>query len=87
MPDIAYSVAEQLAELRRQEGLTLESLAERSGLHRTSIGLVERHERTLTINSAQRLCAALGVRLSDLVRRAEDDERIETPGPPTSPPS
>jgi transcriptional regulator with XRE-family HTH domain len=69
--DIAAAVAEAVSELRHAEGLTLEDLADRTGLHRTGIGLVERGERSLTLNSAARLAAAFGMRLSDLIAHAE----------------
>jgi transcriptional regulator with XRE-family HTH domain len=68
---IAAAVAQAVRELRHAEGLTLEDLADRTGLHRTHIGLVERGERSLTLNSAARLAAAFGMSLSDLVAHAE----------------
>jgi transcriptional regulator with XRE-family HTH domain len=51
--------------------MTLEDLADRADMHRTSIGLIERGERSLTVRSAARLADALGIRLSDLVAHAE----------------
>jgi transcriptional regulator with XRE-family HTH domain len=69
--EVARAVARAVAELRRAEHLTLEDLADRADLHRTSIGLVERGERSLTIRSAARLADALGLRLSDLIAHAE----------------
>jgi transcriptional regulator with XRE-family HTH domain len=51
--------------------MTLEELADRAEMHRTSIGLVERGERSLTVRSAAQISEALGVRLSDLVAHAE----------------
>jgi transcriptional regulator with XRE-family HTH domain len=68
---IATAVAVAVRELRHAENLTLEDLSDRTGLHRTHIGLVERHERSLTLNSAARLAAAFGMRLSDLILHAE----------------
>lgn len=64
-------VVEQLKALRKQRGWSLETLAERAGMHRTSVGLVERGERGLTIASSAALACALGASLSDLVREAE----------------
>ena len=60
-----------IAQLRRDEGFTLEDLADRSGLHRTTLGLLERGERGLTISSAQALARALDTPLSVLVGLAE----------------
>lgn len=64
-------VAQQVKALRRDRGWSLEVLADRAGLHRTSVGLIERGERGLTIASAASLARALGRSLSDLVRDAE----------------
>lgn len=61
-----------IAELRRKGGLTLEHLGELAGVHRTSIGLIERSERGLTIGMAAQLAKALQIELSDLIHRAED---------------
>jgi transcriptional regulator with XRE-family HTH domain len=68
---IAAAVADAISELRHAQGLTLEDLSDRTGLHRTHLGLVERHQRSLTLSSAARLAAAFGMRLSDLVMHAE----------------
>ncbi|WP_254910151.1 helix-turn-helix domain-containing protein [Micromonospora sp. NBS 11-29] len=70
-PNLAAATARAVAELRRAASLTMEDLADLAGLHRTSVGLVERGERSLTIDSAARLAGALGMRLSDLVAHAE----------------
>lgn len=71
-----------IARLRRENGMTLEDLADRSGLHRTTLGLVERGERGLTIGSAGRLAEALGLPLSGLISIAEATDELsvdETP--------
>lgn len=82
--DIARLVAEAVKDLRHAEGLTLEDLADRTGLHRTYIGLVERGERSLTLSSAARLAAAFGMRLSDLVAHAERSSDAATSGAPAT---
>ncbi len=64
-------VAEQMAGLRRERGWSLEDLADRAGLHRTTLGLVERGKRGLTLDSAARLARALDTPLSEVVRLAE----------------
>ncbi|MGX1596552.1 helix-turn-helix domain-containing protein [Dietzia maris] len=69
--ELALAVAETIAELRVSERYTLDGLADASGLHRTSIGLVERGERLLSIASASQLAHALGMPLSELVAHAE----------------
>lgn len=68
---LSLLVAERLQELRQEQGLTLDQLAARASLHRTSVGLVMRGQRGMTIASASSLANALGVRLSELLREAE----------------
>jgi transcriptional regulator with XRE-family HTH domain len=51
--------------------LSQEELAWRSGLHRTYISMVERARRSLTIDSLERIAAALGTSASTLLARAE----------------
>lgn len=59
-----------VAELRRVTGLSQEALAERSGLHRTYVGAVERGERNPTIVSITALASGLGYPPAVLVERA-----------------
>ena len=57
--------------VRIEQQLTLEQLAEQAGIHRTMVGLLERHERVPTIQVANQIAHALGFSLSDLVQMAE----------------
>ena len=61
-----------LAEVRKRMGLSMEVVGERAGLNRTYIGLLERGRRKPTVAAAVALADALGVRLGDLVLRAEN---------------
>ncbi len=72
-PDtLTAHVASRLAQLRVAKGWSLEELAVRAGLHRTSLGLIERGRRGMTLDTAYRLATALDVRLSSLVREGEE---------------
>jgi transcriptional regulator with XRE-family HTH domain len=53
--------------LRLQSGLTIEQLADLAGVHRTTIGLLERHERTPTLAVANQIAIALGKTLHELL--------------------
>jgi transcriptional regulator with XRE-family HTH domain len=51
----------RLQTLRREQGLTQEELAERSGLHRTYVGQVERGQRNLSLDAIHSLAIGLGL--------------------------
>lgn len=56
---------------REASGISQEDLADRAGLHRTYISLIERGLRTSSITTVQRLAEALGVSMTDLIARTE----------------
>jgi transcriptional regulator with XRE-family HTH domain len=56
---------------RFRNGYSQEELSEKSGLHRTYIGVVERGEKNVTIFSCSKIARALNINLSDLIRKAE----------------
>ncbi|HEX5504449.1 MAG TPA: helix-turn-helix transcriptional regulator [Thermomicrobiales bacterium] len=73
-----------LRDVRQRAGLTMEELADRAGVHRTYIGLLEQGKRQPTVDAAARIAEALGLRLSDLLRQAED--QLPEPSPAGPPP-
>ena len=56
---------------RERRGLSQEDFAERANVHRTYISSVELGKVNVGVEVANQLALALGLRLSDLVRRAE----------------
>ena len=56
---------------REAAGLTQEELADRAGVHRTYVSLLERDKKSPTVAMLFRLCAALGLRPSTLLARVE----------------
>ncbi len=59
-------------QLRQDKGLSQEDFADLCGLHRTYIGAVERGEKTVTIETAQKIAQALALSLWQLLKRTEE---------------
>jgi transcriptional regulator with XRE-family HTH domain len=70
-PDIEQILTARLRALRAQHGLTLDTLAERSGVSRSMISLIERGEASPTANVLNRLAGALGTTIATLFAGAE----------------
>lgn len=64
-----------IRDFRVSAGITQEGLADRSQLHRTYVGGIERGERNVSFANLLRLADALGVRPSELLARSEDFSR------------
>ncbi|WP_084312575.1 helix-turn-helix domain-containing protein [Pseudomonas jinjuensis] len=63
-PDQCQLVATFAANVKRRRlelGFSQEELAERAGVHRTYVGMLERCEKNATLQSVERLAGALGV--------------------------
>lgn len=67
MTNIRERLAKNIRLYRNKMGLSQEELAERSGLHRTYIGSVERAERNVTIESMAKIAKGLKVSIKDLL--------------------
>ena len=67
---------------RLAAGLSQEQLADRSGLHRTYISMIERGLRTATVQTVAKLADALSTTGSELLRDMEGEAsgglRVET---------
>ena len=58
--------AQRIKTLREAQGLSQEKLAERAGLHRTYIGMVERLERNPSLVCIYKIANGLGVSITEL---------------------
>ncbi len=79
---IAPRVGRAIRKYREQNGLSQEELAERSGLHRTYISLVERGRRNITVDALTQIAEALEVYPSRLIADAEKEPETASPGAP-----
>lgn len=73
-------LARRLRDLRAQAGLSLDALAQRSGVSRSNISLIERGESSPTAVVLDKLSAALGVSVAALFE-------APVPAAPAAPPS
>jgi transcriptional regulator with XRE-family HTH domain len=69
---LARGLGLAIREARLNVGISQERLSEQAGLDRTYLSGIERGSRNPTLDSLARLGAALGIELSDLIKRAED---------------
>ncbi|RUO49989.1 XRE family transcriptional regulator [Pseudidiomarina donghaiensis] len=64
--------AQNVKSYRLQQGLSQEQLAERAGVHRTYIGMLEREEKNVTIYNIERIAIALGLEAYQLLKSKND---------------
>jgi transcriptional regulator with XRE-family HTH domain len=72
--DINHLIAHRLRELRDTQGLSLAALAERSGVSKSNISLIERGESSATATVLDKLSAALGVTVASLFEKPIEEE-------------
>ena len=63
---IVIAFGERVRELRKEKAISQEELADRAGVHRTYIGMIERGEKNITIVNIQKIAKALGVGIREL---------------------
>ncbi|MDR6535998.1 helix-turn-helix transcriptional regulator [Variovorax soli] len=69
--DLRRAFATAIEERRSELSVSQEKLAEAADLSLSYVSLLERGQRNLTVFSAAKLAAALGIQTSQLVMRAE----------------
>jgi transcriptional regulator with XRE-family HTH domain len=68
---LARRFGELVRRLRQEKGYSQEEFSFRVGLHQTYVSSVERGERNVTIQTADRIAKALGTTLADLFGELE----------------
>lgn len=64
--DILVRFGNRVRQERLKRKLSQEELADKAGVHRTYIGMVERAEKNITLKNIYKICEALGVSLKDI---------------------
>ena len=68
-------VVNALKRVRQKKGVSQEWLAKTCGLSRSAVSMIESGDRNPTLFVCHALAAGLGVRLSKVIRDAENDGR------------
>ena len=72
MADIRERFGARLRQVRGQNQLSQEKLAELAGVHRTFVSMVERGQRNVTIATVEKLAKGLKCRMADLMPDSEN---------------
>ena len=70
--DILVQFGKKVREERQKQRLSQEQLAEKAGLHRTYIGMIERAEKNITLENIHKICKALNSNLGALFKDFDD---------------
>ncbi len=62
---ILLKFGKKVKDERIKKNLSQEKLAEKAGVHRTYIGMIERAEKNITLENIEKVAKALGLKLSD----------------------
>lgn len=76
MEEITATLAKNLRQMRQALHLTQEELAWRAKVHPSFIGLIERQKKVPSLQTADRLAAALGVDLSELLSKEKSSVHL-----------
>ena len=70
-PELSDKFAKVVKKHRQLKGYSKSTLAEKSGLHQTYIGLLERGERSPNLDTAKAIANALEIPLGKMITEAE----------------
>ena len=65
--EVGRRVGAKVRRLRKEQRLSQEELAERSGIHRTFVSQIERAVKNVTLVTLDKVAKGLGVALKELV--------------------
>lgn len=65
---ILINFGKRVREIRKEKRFSQEKLADRSNLHRTYIGMIERAEKNITLVNIEKIANALEVKIKELFK-------------------
>jgi transcriptional regulator with XRE-family HTH domain len=65
--ELLVKFGENIRAARKELGLSQEELADKAGLHRTYIGMIERGEKNITLINIEKISKALNIKLTILM--------------------
>lgn len=65
-------IGETIRAFRVQRNISQEVLANKANVHRTYVGMVERGEKNITVNTLRKFVDALGITLKDFFKKLEE---------------
>ncbi|MCI0557594.1 MAG: helix-turn-helix domain-containing protein [Nitrososphaera sp.] len=66
--DLSIKFGNRVRKLRQVLGISQETLAERAGVHRTYVGMIERGEKNITLSNISKFASALEVTMAELLK-------------------
>lgn len=66
--NLRYIIGERIKSKRKEKGLTQEQLAEKANMHPTYIGKMERGDKSATLDSLEKVIAALDMSYEELFK-------------------
>lgn len=66
-------LGERIRTLRQQKGISQEELADRSSIHRSHLGQIERGESDSSMSTLLRLSQGLNLSVSTIIKGVEDE--------------
>lgn len=64
---ILVKFGKKVRQERLKQGLSQEDLADKAGVHRTYIGMIERAEKNITLLNIEKIAKALKINIDNLV--------------------
>ncbi len=69
--EVLIKFGNRVREERLSRGLSQEELAERVGVHRTYVGMIERAEKNITLQNIEKIAKALDMPIDKLMKFGE----------------